>query len=97
MSQLTSPFDYRTAGGRQRRRPNISSLPLVTGGVMLLLMGGLLLAYFFMEPALDTTPGPEPVVAAEIRERSMPDAFAIQVRNEVLGGPYAVPEQAQGG
>lgn len=94
MSQLTSTFEPTATRG-DRRRPNISSLPLVTAGVMLLLMGGLFLAYFFTDPPVYGASDVEPEVTPEVREYAVPEAFAIQIRNEAMGGPYAVLEQAR--
>jgi len=61
---------------------------------MMFLVG---IGYYYSEPAANQTGTlePEPGAAAgsfAAVPTSMPDEFAIEVKNEVLGGPFAVPE-----
>jgi len=72
-------------------------VPLLIAFVLILVMLLVLVGYYFVAPEMTTQPEPEPQGAAarplwNTEPPLLRDEFAIQVRNEVLGGPYAVPE-----
>lgn len=78
--------------------PRMAGLPLLVALVLVAaVIGGTAFAYTYWTPTLHTSARIEespPLLRDSYRQPIYDAAFAIVVRNEVLGGPHAVPEQA---
>lgn len=94
---------YRAFSG-ERPAPRMAGLPLVGAALLILAVIGIgVYMYSFQAPSLDTTSvleSPQSMSlhnSSSYRQPHFTSAFAVQVRNQVLGGPYAVPERHSSG
>jgi hypothetical protein len=80
--------------GKKRPRFRASSIQIPVIGSVLLVVLLVGVGFYYWTPPMGATGATEASAAANWY--AMPDEYAIVVRNDFFGGPYAVPERAEG-